>query len=67
VQHRRFAEILASARQMAVGNSVTSYKLPDLDPNLEVSEFTVEFDVRIFGSAAPADGFSAEFRCAPIR
>src|SRR5678815_4129407 len=32
-----------------VGNSLTSYKLPDLDPNLEVSEFTVEFDVRIFG------------------
>src|SRR5688500_14086780 len=42
--------------------SLGSYKLPDLDPGLEVAEFTVEFDVRIHSpSNTPADGFSLNF------
>src|SRR5687768_13806695 len=47
------------------GSSLTSYKLPNLDPNLEVSEFTVEFDLRIYSPGNPADGFSLNFGLLP--
>ena len=50
------------------GGSAASLRLPVLDPGFEISEFTMDFDLRLFetaGGSNPADGFSINFGAVP--
>lgn len=49
--------ITSSARQQSTGG----FRVPDLDPENSVKEFTVSFDITLATGAVPADGFALSF------
>ena len=50
----------------ATGGTSAAYRLPDLDPGLEISEFTLEYDVMLQAtSVTPADGYAVSFGAIP--
>src|SRR5436190_16358994 len=54
--------------QAGVYNTVTAFKLPDLDPGNTIQSFDVSFKVRMTqnGTEIPADGFSFNFGPIPL-
>lgn len=47
--------------QNGTGSTLSALRLPDLDPGNEISEFTLDYDVTLYASATPADGYALTF------
>ena len=43
------------------GSTLAGYRLPDLDVGKEISEFTLDYDVTLYATGTPADGYALSF------
>lgn len=58
------ASVRANALRLTTngtGNTIASFKLPDIDPTKEVQSVDATFKLRLFSSSTPADGFTFNF------